>query len=258
MKRLGWLLSLGLCVALLTALAPAEEDEPGAPEKERKVKKERKHKEAKDKSRLRGEYAMMARVLKLADAAKATLGEQITANQAALKAWDEQHGQEYKDKRKAAKEAEDKEEKKRLTEEANQLRGERAKLAEEGKARIMALLTEEQKKTWAGFVLWRSMARRYGRANLTDEQKDAAMALCVEAAPTMPDARDREKRGERKEALEKLHAEIGKLLTPEQVEAMSKPKAEKGEGGDRKPGKERKGKADKPEEEPEAAQVEVE
>jgi hypothetical protein len=243
MKRLNWLLSLGLCALLLAIPALADEDDPGDEEKPKKVKREKKPKAPKEeKSRLRGEYAMMVSVLKLDEAAQAKIEEQVAANQAALKAWDEQHGQAYKDKRKAAKEAQDKEEKKRLMEEADQLRAERNALAEAGREKVMDLLTEEQKKTWEGFVLWRGMARRYRKADLTDEQKDAAVALCVEAAPTLPSADDAEKRTERKEALDKLGEKINGLLTPEQVEAMSKPKADKGEGGEEKPRKERKHK----------------
>jgi len=50
------------------------------------------------------------------------------------------------------------------------------------RARVLGLLTPEQKIKWAGFVFYRSACGVLAKANLTDDQKTAARKLCDEAA----------------------------------------------------------------------------
>jgi len=213
MKRWAWIVS-ALAVLLLAAPAPAEEV-PGQtkPRKKRRAK-----------AGLRGEYAMMAKVLNLDEETKKKFEEAVTAGKAAIKAWMQGDGAKFKEVSaayRAARKAKDKDKINELKPQFNALVTARAKLMADNKAAIMALLNDEQKATWAGFVLRRTVMRRYKAAKLTEDQIAQLQKLCEEKAKTIPDATDREKRRERYKALRALYTEVEeKILTAEQREAV--------------------------------------
>jgi hypothetical protein len=185
---------------------------------------------------LKGEYAIMAKVLEMDATQTAKLTEAAQARDKAIKAWDDgDNGKKYKefeDALKKAKADKDKEKSKALGDQIKPLAKERSDLQEAQKANIMALLSPEQKAKWAGFVLYRQVAGKYKRANPTDEQDKQIRQLCQDAAKGMPDASDKKGHGE---AMKKLSEQIEQsVLTAAQREEMKKPPAPKAP----KPGKE--------------------
>ncbi len=233
MKRLGWLLSIlaGLLLAAPAALAddqPAPEDKP----KPAKKKGPKEGKKAKADPGMRGEYGMMAEVLKLDEATAKKLQEQVAANGQAVKDWQEANGAKLKElmgQHKELRQDKEKEaEAKKVAEEIKALQDARAKLEEDGRAKVMALLTDDQKKVWAGFVLRRGLMRSFRGIKLEQAQIDQIQGLCETAAATMPDAKDRTKQKERTEAVKKLIAEIeSKVLTKEQADALKQAREKK-------------------------------
>jgi len=230
---------LSVLAVLLLAAPALSEEQTG------ETKKPRKKRPPKAKAGLRGEYAMMVNVLKLDEETKKKFEEAVTAGNAAMKAWRQGDGAKLKEVSaayRAARKAKDQDKIKELRPQFNALITARTKLMADNKAKIMALLNDEQKVVWAGFVLRRTVMRRYRAAKLTEDQIAQLQKLCEEKAQTIPDATDREKRKERATALKALYAEIEeKILTDEQKEAMkkaqptrkrkaAKPKAGQGEG----------------------------
>jgi len=173
------------------------------------------------------DFAMMATVLKLEGEAKQKLDAQIAAGAEALKEWEQGDGAKLKELMKAqreARKAKDAEKAKQLAAEMKPLRAAKTKLAADNKAKVMALLTDEQKAGWAGYKLRKDLQmRHFRRVKLSDEQAEQMQALCVEAAKTLPPANDPKQRKARADALKKLSADISeKVLTAEQREQMAK------------------------------------
>ena len=245
-----------MLIAALTAIAmfcpaalaadEAGEDKP-KPEKKKaregeKVEGRRKHGPA-----LQGEYAIMAKVLKLDEATQAKIKEQFEANRKARNDWEEANGAKLRELRQEAakaRKAKDKEKVEQLEKDRAALEQAEAKLRTDARESIMALLTEEQRTTWNGFILRRGIMGRFKKVKLTDEQEVQMQKMCEESAKTVPpaDAHDREARKARTEALEKLCDDIAqKVLTEEQRKKLSKPEKVRAQG-DQKP--EEKAKAE--------------
>jgi len=222
MKKLT-LFACGLAVVLLTCgpiLAQNEQAKP-KPEKAKKVKKARKAKA----SALRGEYGIMASVLKFDDAQKAKLIEVVKANKTAEQEWaasaDGQKMQELSKAYAEARKGDDKEKAKSLSTQLKALKESRAKLATAGKERVMAVLSDEQKTAWAAFGLQRTAMRRYKRLNLTEDQLKQVTELCAEAVKNRPAGTDRKALAA---ANKKLMGDIAeKVLTDAQREELKKP-----------------------------------
>jgi len=208
------------------------QDGQAKPEKAKKAKKARKAKP----SGLRGEYGIMAGVLKFDDAQKARLLEAIEANKAAERQWMEgDDGKKMRELSKAYAEARkggDKQKAKPIAEQLKALKASRAKLQAAGKARIMAVLTDEQKATWATFNLQRRAMMRYKRLKLTEDQLKQVKELCTKAVKSRPAGADRKALAQ---ADKKLMNDISqKVLTDAQREQLKKPAKKKA--------KDRKGK----------------
>jgi hypothetical protein len=178
---------------------------------------------AKDKAP-KGEYAIMAKTLGMDEAQTAKLNEAVENCNKALKAWDEGDNgkklQEFQAALKQAREAKDKDKVKSISEQAKPLQKERGDLEAAQRALIMNVLTDEQKAKWAGFTLYRSVIGKYKRLNLTEDQDKQVRDICAAGAKGMPDASDKQARGE---AMKKLATEIvDKVLTAAQKEELKK------------------------------------
>ena len=219
MKRWGWAASIWAVLLLAAPVALAEEgvDKPKPAKKKKGPRK---------KAGLRGEYAMMANILKLDAETKAKFTEAVLAGAKAMKEWNTANGAKWKELMTARRQAwkkKDQDKIKELTPQFNELRASREKVAAEGKAKIMELLTDEQKAVWEGFVLRRSLGRWFRGIKLTDEQKAQMQTLCEEKAKTLPAATDPKNRRARNQAMNKLRDEIAeKILTDEQREKFKK------------------------------------
>lgn len=239
MKKLTWFVC-GLAVVLL-ACGPAMAQNGEAKAKPEKAKRAEKARKAKP-SGLRGEYGIMAGVLKFDDAQKAKLLEVVEANKAAERQWMESDdGKKMQELSKAyaeARKGEDKEKAKPLAEQLKALKESRAKLQKAGKARIMAVLTDEQKTIWGAFNLQRRAMMRYKRLKLTEDQLKQIKDICVEGVKNRPPGANRKALAA---ADKKLMSNIEqKVLTEAQREQLKKP-AEKPKK-DKKGGKTRQGR----------------
>ena len=176
MKRFALVLC-GLAVLTLACPTMAAKDDKKAADKAGK-KKEGKG----GKGALRGYYAIMSSVLELSDEQKAQLTEKIKARAAALKAWDEdEKGQKLAELLTKAKDA-DKDAAKEIRKEAAALRKERVELEASHKAKIMDVLTDEQKTKWEGHLLYTQMMRQFKKVGPTEEQEGKIRALCAAKA----------------------------------------------------------------------------
>jgi len=226
----------GLAVLLLACpSAVAKKDKPKA---EGKAKKDKPKKG--NKGKLRGYYAIMAGVLELTDEQKDKMTEAITARDAALAEWDEgEDGKKLAELVKKAKEA-DKDAARGLRKEAAALRKERAELEAAQKAKIMEVLTEEQKVKWEGHLLYTQMMRQFKKVGLTKEQEGKIRALCAaKGAEAIAAAGDRK-------ALKKLRADLAAAISADVLTEEQRTKAaakkEKPAGKGKKEKKEKKEK----------------
>ena len=215
MNKCKWLLCVVMALTLTAGSALAAED--GAKPKKNRPARARKARNKKPKSGLRGEYGIMASELKLTDEQKAKLIEVVKAQAAARK----ERAAEAAPIRKELAEARKAKNKDKVKELAAKLKGLRVDRKAE-QATIMDILTDEQKAAWAGFTVYRNACRKFGRAKLTDDQKNAIRDLCSKEKLT----------GDRKAdnaALKALTAKISSdVLTDEQRKAMApKPKVKK-------------------------------
>jgi len=220
MKRTALWISALISLALLCPPALAA---PGA-EGGRKAKKARAKKgRPARKKKPRGEYGIMISVLKMDEAQAERLSQAVRKYQEAVKAWEASpSGLKYKDLSDAAKKArqdKDKEKMKSIMQEMKSVRKERDALVAAERAKIMDVLTPEQKIQWAGFTLYRGTIGRYKRLKLTEEQDAQIREICTAAAKDMPDRSDRRAYGA---ARKKLAQDIEKVLTPQQAEELKK------------------------------------
>jgi Spy/CpxP family protein refolding chaperone len=255
MKRSRWAaLLVGaavLCGAALTAsaLGPPAEGEPRKPRKVRKQKPPRDKAARQKKAKgLKGEYAIMVKILEMDEDQQAKLKQAVADRRAALAAWQKgPNGAKYQDLRKAyaeARKAGKKDELKQLREQMKSLQQERARLMAEQSAKIQALLTPEQKLKWSGFTLYRDCMRRYKRLNPKEDQTKLVREMCAAAAKELGDKSDRKARGA---AMRKLQKDIEeKVLDDAQREELKKKPVRKPR--EKKPAgpKERKARAGKP------------
>jgi len=237
MKRLTWW-ALPLAAAMVFGLATADaalaaKDE-GAKAKPAKGKGGR--------SSLRGEYAIMVSQCNLTAEQETQLKAKVEARKQAVAEWEQAHGNKAAELKKAMKEARDagkKDEVKRLGQEMKALSDERRSLHEKTMADIYAILTPEQKTTWAGFRLYRQVMRWCKRAGLSQEQQATIRKMANAKAKGVTNADDDKAARQIVTALRKDIEQS--VLTAEQREALAK-KPEKKPRPDKKPAKEKAAK----------------
>ena len=92
-------------------------------------------------------------------------------------------------------------------------------------AKVLALLTDEQKTTWAGYHFRHKVMRPLWKVELTEDQDAKVIALCTEAVGELEDDKDARARVA---AVKKLRAKIVKeILTDEQRKALKKARGER-------------------------------
>ncbi|MFO8013437.1 MAG: hypothetical protein R6X20_09045 [Phycisphaerae bacterium] len=241
MKRLTWCvvpLVATLVLGLVGAdLALAAKGEGGGRAKRAREKGE------KSRSGLRGEYAILASECNLTADQQAQLKAKIQARNQALAEWQQAHGDkaaELKKAMKAAKEAGNKEEMKRLGQELKALSAARRQVDEKTMADIYAILTSEQKTTWAGFRLYRRAMAWCRRADLTEAQQATIRKMADARAKEMTGAADEKAERQIAGALRKEIEQS--VLSAEQREALGR-KATK-ERPEKGAAREKKGKKD--------------
>ena len=239
-----------LIAALFACQAAIAEDQPGAEEKPKvanreKAREEKKTGQPQTKPALRGEYAIMGKTLKLDEETRAKLQAQVEANKKAMTDLEAAQKVELAELREAivaAKKARDKEKLTELQTKRQALDAAKAKLKAEGTAKIMALLTEEQRAAWNAFTVRRAVMTRFKKMKLSEEQLSQIEKLCAAAAKTMPAAagdQDKEAKKARTEAYDKLYGEIYQQVLTDEQRARAKKWAEmpKGRGKAKEAGK---------------------
>jgi Spy/CpxP family protein refolding chaperone len=214
-------LAAALVLGLLAAdLAVAAKGDGG---RERKAAREKRDK---GKSGLRGEYAILASECNLTADQQAQLKAKVQARNQAMAEWQQAHGAkaaELKKAMKAAKEAGNKEEMKRLGQEMKALSAERRQMDEKSMADIYAILTPEQQTTWAGFRLYRRAMAWCRKADLTEDQQATIRKMADAKAKALVSAAD--EKAERQVATA-LRKEIEQsVLSAEQRDALGRKQA---------------------------------
>ncbi len=232
-----WALAL-LGLTAGPVLVQAAEDKP------KKPRKEKPDRPKKGKSGVRGEYAIMASVLKLTDDQKAKLEALIKEMNGAVRTDMEaskEKAAEIKKEMEAAKKAKDKAAGQAARKKMTELKKSSLAIKAGFQKKILELMTAEQRGKWGGFGLYRRICRTFAKAKLTDDQKKAVRPLCDAAAKELGDVAISTAREDKKEiaaALKKLGGKITTdILTNEQVEGMkkkAKPNADKKKPGDKK------------------------
>ncbi len=243
-----WLCGLA---ALLLFLSPAvaEEDAFGSEDAPKKLKKDKKARmnkgarKARAKKGLRGEYQIMAAVLDFDAEQKSSLEQAVKAHNAAVKEWNESNAETLKTLKsdmKQAKQDKDKDKLKELSEQHKKLEAERKQLEADLRTKVMAIMTDEQKGQWQQFLIYRQVARRFGRVKLDDDQKAKVKTIVAEKSGEMTGDRKKDR-----EVYKAIHEEVvASVLTDEQKEQMQrkgKSKRDKADGPRRKKGKKARG-----------------
>jgi len=217
MKPVRWSLA-ALAAAVVAALALA-----GPTLSAEKADRARGAKRGGEKTALRGEYAILAKVCELTAEQKAQLEAKLKANRQALAQWEQQNGAKLKElqaQMKAAREAGKKDELKRLAQQMRALVEERRRLQAQRMTDMLAVLMPEQKTKWVGFRLYRQMMMRYKRAGLTEEQTAKIREMANATAAGLTDPSDPKAIAAAARALSERIAE--EVLTADQRASITK------------------------------------
>ena len=168
-------------------------------------------------SGLRGEYAVMDRVLNFTDDQKARLTEALKARAEQAETWRKADA-EFRKQFIEAKKSKDTEAFAKVLKERKAVTAERAKTRGSTTAVVTELLTPAQKKQWAGYTVYRKIAPRFKRADLTDEQDKKVLDICTAKAADFS-ADSRKVRGEAYKDL--TTAIVDGVLTAEQKEKVT-------------------------------------
>jgi Spy/CpxP family protein refolding chaperone len=266
MKKNGLWLAILMALALVIPAGTsfAQEDTGIEGEKPARVKKEKgKKKNKADKpkrekgNKNKGEkrskvqkseweqvWVVMAKEVELTADEQATLKQKVEAKQQALAEWEQANGAKLAELKKSyseARKADEKDKAKEIRTEMGKLSAEQKKLAAEKNAECMAVLTAEQKDKWEGVQMFNKVVRRYRKVNLDDGQKTKMKGICIAGVKDIAAADAKAK----KAAIKKVEQDCTAVLTAEQREQVSKPKADKP----------KRQKADKPKKEKKAKQA---
>ena len=134
---------------------------------------------------LRGEYAVMVKVLNFTDAQKARLVEALKASADTTEKWQRANAGKFAELRKQmieARNTKDKDALKKVFDQYKALNAERPQKHGQDQAAVAAILTPAQKQQWGGYTLYRRIVVRFKRAELTDEQEKKVRAICNDKA----------------------------------------------------------------------------
>ncbi|HUT35881.1 MAG TPA: Spy/CpxP family protein refolding chaperone [Planctomycetota bacterium] len=172
------------------------------------------------------EYDLMVRELKLTEQQQADLKVKIKAREDAVAAWNTANAEKLKaaeDAAKAARTGADPAAKKQAAENLKALHAQCDEATAEASAAVLAVLTPEQKKAWEAFKLYETVAGRYKKLTLTEEQQAKIKAACAAAWKELEENQgdDKSAKKARTEINNKLRWAIEVvILTPEQREAV--------------------------------------
>ncbi|MFP4052659.1 MAG: hypothetical protein ACLFV7_02220 [Phycisphaerae bacterium] len=263
MKRNGLWFAILMALTLVISAGDsfAQEDTGMEGEKPAKVKKEKgKKKNKADKPKRekakknKGEKAskprqgewekvwmVVVKEVELTEDQQATLKQKVEAKQQAINEWKQANAAKLAELKKSYNEAKnaDKAKAKGIRIEMGKLSAEQKKLEAEKQAECMAVLAADQKAKWEGVQMFNKVIRRYRKVNLDDGQKTRMKEICIAGVKDIEAAEGKNK----KAAVKKVEQGCAAVLTAEQREQVSKPKADKPKRvkADR-PRKEKKGK----------------
>ena len=198
---------------------------------------------ARERGRRRGRepeeslFDQLVRECKLTANQQADAKEKLKAHEAALAAWDKANAQKVEAAETAAKDARaggDADARKKTSGELRALRTAREESAAEAGAAVFTVLTPEQKATWNAYQLYKTIAARYRRAELTEEQSAKIRAGCAVACKELAEIDDADPKAKKanREITNKLRWAIDVfVLTPEQREALARKPTGKGRKG---------------------------
>jgi len=172
-------------------------------------------------------YDQLVRECKLTAEQQAKAKAKIKAHDDALAAWDKANAEKMTAAEAAGKEArsgQDADAKKKATTELRTLRKAREEAGAEAAAAVLTVLTPEQKTAWGAYQLYRSIAGRYRRAELTEEQLAKVKAACAFAAKDLAEIDDSDSKAKKARGAvsQKLQWAINALvLTPEQRKTLA-------------------------------------
>ncbi len=198
---------------------------------------------ARERGRRRGRepeeslFDQLVRECKLTANQQADAKEKLKAHEAALAAWDKANAQKVEAAETAAKDARaggDADARKKTSGELRALRTAREESGAAAGAAVFAVLTPEQKATWNAYQLYKSIAARYRKAELTEEQLAKIKAGCAAASKELAEAEDDDRKAKKanREITNRLRWAIDVfVLTPEQREALGRKPTRKGRKG---------------------------
>ena len=172
---------------------------------------------------LLGEYALIATQAELTDAQKsqlATIAKEGRDAEAHMRAANQERLDRLQKNLAEARRTGDKDSLSSTLQEIMRINSAASKAKKAYEARVLGLLTPEQKTKWAGFVLYREVCRTLPKANLTDDQKVTVRELCDDASLELGDDALK-KFGKTVAARRKLRDRIKtEILTDQQRKAM--------------------------------------
>jgi hypothetical protein len=163
------------------------------------------------------------------DEQQKTLKEKLKAKQDAWEAWDKANAEKMtaaQTAAAAARKGADTDAKKKTNEDLKALQAEREQAAAEADKAILAVLTDDQKRRWAGAQLAQTTLAKYKKSNLTDDQIAKIKSACVIAANdlsafTGDDKKDKQGRTTVEKSLKWAIDNV--ILTPDQRGEPRKP-----------------------------------
>jgi Spy/CpxP family protein refolding chaperone len=179
-------------------------------------------------------YDQLLRECKLTGKQQADVKAKMKARDDALAAWDQANAEKMEAAEAAAKDARsggDADARKKASSALRALRTAREESAAQASAAVLAVLTPEQKAAWDGYQLFQSVAGRYRRAELTEEQLAKIKVGCALAAKELAELGDEDGKAKRarRDVTTKLRWGIDAfVLTPEQREALARQPARRG------------------------------
>lgn len=183
---------------------------------------------------LQEQQELMLRECKLSDEQQKTIKEKFKLKQEALETWEKANAEKQKTAEEAAKTARqgtDADAKKKAASDLKELAANRAQATAEADKAILAVLTDEQRMTWAGVELAQTTLPRYKKANLTDDQTAKVKSACLAAAKDLAgfSGDDKKAKQGRTTVQKSLQWAIDNvILTPAQRETVTRKPAPKG------------------------------